>query len=161
MSEQHAFFMRRALMLAEQAAAADEVPVGAVLVVDGKIIGEGYNQVITRNDASAHAEVLALRAGGVQQQNYRLVNSTLYVTLEPCAMCAGLITHARVQTLVFGAPDPRTGATGSAIQVLNHASMNHRVEVVSGVLAQACGDILREFFREKRKKAKNLTEFKN
>lgn len=122
-----------------------------VLVLNDEIIGEGYNQVISLSDPSAHAEAQAIRAAGQSIENYRLVDSTLYVTLEPCAMCAGLITHARVKRLVFGASDPRTGATGTAIEVLNHASMNHKVEVESGVLADECGDILRRFFRARRK----------
>ncbi|MBL4742876.1 MAG: tRNA adenosine(34) deaminase TadA [Idiomarina sp.] len=144
--------MRRALELAAKAAAEDEVPVGAVLVMDDEIVGEGYNQVITLSDPSAHAEAQAIRAAGQAIDNYRLVNSTLYVTLEPCAMCAGLITHARIKRLVFGAPDPRTGATGTAIEVLNHSSMNHKVEIQAGMLADECGDILRQFFRARRKK---------
>ncbi|MGM7448849.1 tRNA adenosine(34) deaminase TadA [Idiomarina sp. ST20R2A10] len=146
-------YMQRALELAEQAQKADEVPVGAVLVMDDKIVGEGYNQVISLSDPSAHAEAQAIRSAGQAIDNYRLVNATLYVTLEPCAMCAGLITHARVKRLVFGATDPRTGATGTAIEVINHASMNHKVEVHSGVLAEECGDILRRFFRARRKSA--------
>lgn len=145
-------YMRRALELAAKAAAEDEVPVGAVLVMDDEIVGEGYNQVITLSDPSAHAEAQAIRAAGQAIDNYRLVNSTLYVTLEPCAMCAGLITHARVKRLVFGAPDPRTGATGTAIEVLNHSSMNHKVELQAGTLADECGDILRQFFRARRNK---------
>ncbi|WP_404398974.1 tRNA adenosine(34) deaminase TadA [Idiomarina loihiensis] len=145
--------MQRALELAEQAQNADEVPVGAVLVMDDKIVGEGYNQVISLSDPSAHAEAQAIRSAGQAIDNYRLVNATLYVTLEPCAMCAGLITHARVKRLVFGATDPRTGATGTAIEVINHASMNHKVEVHNGVLAEECGDILRRFFRARRKSA--------
>lgn len=147
---QHQQFMRRALELAALAEQQDEVPVGAVLVHNGNIIGEGYNQVITLNDPSAHAEAQAIRAAGAAIGNYRLVDTTLYVTLEPCAMCAGLITHARVKTLVFGATDPRTGATGTAIEVINHPSMNHQVEVIGGVLADECGDILRQFFRRRR-----------
>ncbi|MCK7459175.1 tRNA adenosine(34) deaminase TadA [Idiomarina sp. ATCH4] len=146
--------MQRALELAQQAQTADEVPVGAVLVMADKIVGEGYNQVISLSDPSAHAETQAIRSAGQATDNYRLVDSTLYVTLEPCAMCAGLITHARVKRLVFGATDPRTGATGTAIEVINHASMNHKVEVQSGVLAEECGDILRRFFRARRTSAK-------
>jgi len=144
------FYMQRALALAALAEQQDEVPVGAVLVHEGQIIGEGFNQVITLNDPSAHAEVQAIRAAGLQVNNYRLVESTLYVTLEPCSMCAGLITHARVKRLVFGATDPRTGAVESAIKVLNHDCMNHKVEVTSGVLAAECGEILRNFFRKRR-----------
>lgn len=144
------YYMQRALALAAQAEQQNEVPVGAVLVYEGQIIGEGFNQVITLNDSSAHAEVQAIRAAGLQVNNYRLVESTLYVTLEPCSMCAGLITHARVKRLVFGATDPRTGAVESAIKVLNHDCMNHKVEVTSGVLAAECGEILRNFFRKRR-----------
>jgi len=146
----HDVYMNRALELAAQAESFGEVPVGAVLVHNGTIIGEGFNQVITLSDPSAHAEAQAIRAAGAAIGNYRLVDTTLYVTLEPCAMCAGLITHARVKTLVFGATDPRTGATGTAIEVINHPSMNHRVEVIGGVLADACGAILRQFFRQRR-----------
>jgi tRNA(adenine34) deaminase len=147
---QHQQFMQRALELATTAEQHGEVPVGAVLVHQDRIIGEGYNQVITLNDPSAHAEAMAIRAAGQALQNYRLVDTTLYVTLEPCAMCAGLITHARVKTLVYGAADPRTGATGSAITVINHPSMNHQVEVIGDVLANECGELLRQFFRRRR-----------
>jgi tRNA(adenine34) deaminase len=146
----HDVYMNRALELAAQAESFGEVPVGAVLVHNETIIGEGFNQVITLSDPSAHAEAQAIRAAGVAIGNYRLVDTTLYVTLEPCAMCAGLITHARIKTLVFGAKDPRTGATGTAIEVINHPSMNHRVEVIGGVLADECGAILRQFFRQRR-----------
>ncbi|KFZ30475.1 tRNA adenosine deaminase [Pseudidiomarina salinarum] len=142
--------MRRALELAQLAEAHGEVPVGAVVVHNDEIIGEGFNQVIGLHDPSAHAESLAIRAAGQRLQNYRLVGSTLYVTLEPCAMCSGLITHARVKTLVYGAPDPRTGATGTAITVLNHGSMNHKVEVVSGVLEAESAALLKAFFRARR-----------
>jgi tRNA(adenine34) deaminase len=150
MTMQHQLFMQRALALAAAAEQQDEVPVGAVLVHQGRIIGEGYNQVISCNDPSAHAEAVAIRAAGQALQNYRLIDTTLYVTLEPCAMCAGLITHARIKTLVYGAADPRTGATGSAICVINHPSMNHQVEVIGGVMAAECGDLLRQFFRRRR-----------
>lgn len=146
----HEVYMRRALELAQLAETHGEVPVGAVLVHNDEIIGEGFNQVIGLHDPSAHAEALAIRAAGQHLQNYRLVGSTLYVTLEPCAMCSGLITHARVKTLVYGAPDPRTGATGTAITVLNHGSMNHKVEVVSGVLEAESAALLRAFFRARR-----------
>lgn len=153
----HEDYMQRALELAQLAEHNNEVPVGAVLVHNGAIIGEGFNQVIALSDPSAHAEALAIRAAGQQLQNYRLVDTTLYVTLEPCAMCAGLITHARVKTLVYGAPDPRTGATGTAIQVVNHASMNHQVEVIGGVLEAESAELLRSFFRRRRKQ-RNLTK---
>lgn len=153
---EHERFMRRALELAQQAESQGEVPVGAVVVHNDQIVGEGFNQVISLNDPSAHAEAQAIRAAGQLLNNYRLVNTTLYVSLEPCAMCAGLITHARVKTLVFGASDPRTGATGTAIEVLNHASMNHKVEVVGGVLSTDCAAILQEFFRKRRKNNANV-----
>ncbi|WP_417657789.1 tRNA adenosine(34) deaminase TadA [Pseudidiomarina aestuarii] len=149
---QHEFYMQRALELARQAEQHGEVPVGAVLVYNDEIIGEGFNEVIRLNDPSAHAEVQAIRAAGQFIDNYRLVNTTLYVTLEPCAMCAGAITHARIQTLVFGAYDPRTGATGSAIQVLNHTSMNHKAEIIAGVLEEECATLLKQFFRKRRDK---------
>lgn len=148
----HRDYMLRAFELARQAEQQDEVPVGAVLVRDGEIIGEGFNQVISLNDPSAHAEAMAIRAAGKHLQNYRLVNTTLYVTLEPCAMCAGMITHARVATLVYGADDPRTGAAGTALEVLNHATMNHKVELVRGVLAEECGELLSQFFQKRRQK---------
>lgn len=150
----HERYMRRAIELAQQAESLGEVPVGAVIVHDHQIIGEGFNEVIRRNDPSAHAEAQAIRAAGQHLANYRLVDTTLYVSLEPCAMCAGLIVHARVKTVVFATPDPRTGATGTAIQVLNHPSMNHHVEVVSGVLQEQSATILQNFFRKKRELAK-------
>lgn len=148
--QQQQRFMQRALELAAQAEQADEVPVGAVVVKDGQIIGEGFNQVITLNDPSAHAEAQAIRDAGKRLGNYRLVDCDLYVTLEPCAMCAGLITHARIKHLYYAATDPRTGATGTAIEVLNHSSMNHKVDVTSGILADQSADILRRFFRARR-----------
>lgn len=143
--------MQRALELAQRAAASGEVPVGAVLVKDQVIIGEGHNQVITLSDPSAHAEIMALRAAGRAVDNYRIIDTTLYVTLEPCAMCAGAITHARVNTLVFAAKDPRTGAVSSAIEVLNHPTMNHRVNVLDGVLEKQSALLLRRFFQARRK----------
>jgi len=146
----HQDYMQRALELAHCAEQHNEVPVGAVLVYNDEIVGEGYNQVIALNDPSAHAEAIAIRDAGQRLQNYRLVDTTLYVTLEPCAMCAGLITHARVKTLVFGATDPRTGATGSAIDVINHRSMNHQILVISGVCADESAALLRAFFRARR-----------
>lgn len=146
----HEYYMQRALELAALAEQQGEVPVGAILVYNDAIIGEGYNQVITLNDPSAHAEAQAIRAAGQALQNYRLIDTTLYVTLEPCAMCAGLITHARIKTLVYGATDPRTGATGSAIEVINHPTMNHKVEVIGGILAQNSATLLRNFFRQRR-----------
>ncbi len=146
-------YMQRALQLAHQAEDQGEVPVGAVLVLDGEIIGEGWNQPITRCDPSAHAEIMALRAAGQNQQNYRLSNSTLYVTLEPCPMCAGAIVHARVNKVVFGASDPRSGAAGSVFDLLpSDERFNHRTAVVGGVLAEESAAMLRQFFRSRRKK---------
>ena len=144
------YWMGRALDLARCAAEAGEVPVGAVLVRGDEAIGEGWNQPIGACDPTAHAEVLALRAAAARVGNYRLVESTLYVTLEPCPMCAGAIVHARVARVVFGAMDPRAGAAGTVFDVLQSAALNHRAEVVGGVLGEACGMVLREFFRARR-----------
>ena len=143
-------FMRRALELARQAESAGEVPVGAVIVHDGAIIAEGWNQPIRAHDPSAHAEMMALRAAGQALSSYRLLDTTLYVTLEPCAMCAGAMVHARVRRLVFGAADPRAGAAGSVFNVVQHPALNHRIEFTSGVLAEECGALLREFFVARR-----------
>ncbi|WP_417666901.1 tRNA adenosine(34) deaminase TadA [Pseudidiomarina sp.] len=151
----HERYMRRAIELAQQAEQLGEVPVGALVVADDQIIGEGFNEVIRLNDPSAHAEAQAIRAAGKALGNYRLINTTLYVSLEPCAMCAGLITHARIKTLVFGAADPRTGAAGTAINVLNHASMNHQVNIIGGVLQEESATLLQDFFRKRRKNQTN------
>jgi tRNA(adenine34) deaminase len=144
-------FMYRALALAKQAEQAGEVPVGAVLVRDGRIIGEGYNQPIGRHDPSAHAEVMALRAAGEAEGNYRLPGSTLYVTLEPCPMCAGAIVHARVARVVFAASDPRSGAAGSVFDLLpSDQRFNHRTACEGGLLAEEAAELLRAFFRRRR-----------
>ena len=144
-------YMRRALQLAAHARDAEnEVPVGAVLVQDGEIAGLGWNRNITLDDPTAHAEVQALRDAGRRRGNYRLPGATLYVTLEPCAMCAGAIVHARVARVVYGATDPKTGAAGSVFDVLQHERRNHRVEVTGGVLADECANLLRKFFRSRR-----------
>jgi tRNA(adenine34) deaminase len=150
MAETDELYMRRAMALAACAEAEGEVPVGAVLVADGRIVAEGWNRCITLADPSAHAEMIALRAGGQALGNYRLPGTTLYVTLEPCAMCAGAIIHARVARLVFAADDPKTGAAGSVIDLLRTPRFNHRVEVVSGVLAAECAEQLQAFFRARR-----------
>lgn len=143
--------MRRALELAESAASAGEVPVGAVLVgADGAVLGEGCNAPIGRNDPSAHAEMLALRAAGERLQNYRLPGTTLYVTLEPCAMCAGAIVHARVSRLVFAASDPKSGACGSVFDIVRSEHLNHRVIVDSGLLEAESGALLKRFFAARR-----------
>lgn len=144
--------MRRALELARLAAGAGEVPVGAVLVRGDEVIGEGWNRPIGARDPTAHAEVVALRAAAARTGNYRLVDSTLYVTLEPCPMCAGAIIHARVARVVFGATDPRTGAAGSVFNLLQSEALNHRAEVRGEVLAEECGALLRDFFRIRRLK---------
>lgn len=143
-------FMGRALELARCAQAEGEVPVGAVLVWDGEVIGEGWNQPISRHDPTAHAEIQALRAGAARLKRYRLPDTTLYVTLEPCPMCAGAMVHARIRTLVFGAFDPKSGAAGSVIDLLGGDALNHRVECVGGVGADECASLLQEFFKEKR-----------
>jgi tRNA(adenine34) deaminase len=147
------YWMGRALALARRAADAGEVPVGAVLVRDDEVIGEGWNRPIGACDPTAHAEVLALRAASARVSNYRLVDTTLYVTLEPCPMCAGAIIHARVARVVFGAADPRTGAAGTVFDLLKSTLLNHRAEVTGGVLAEECGALLREFFRARRIKS--------
>lgn len=143
-------WMRRALALAAQAEGEGEVPVGAVLVREDACIGEGWNRPIGAHDASAHAEIQALRAAGAQAGNYRLPGSTLYVTLEPCVMCAGAIVHARVARVVFAATDPKTGAAGSRFDTLLSPLHNHRVVVQGGLLAEEAGDQLRRFFRARR-----------
>lgn len=142
--------MRHALGLAQKAADQGEVPVGAVLIRDGEILGEGWNQPISLHDPSAHAEMLALRAGGIAAGNYRLPGSVLYVTLEPCPMCVGAMIHARVERVVFGAFDPKTGAAGSAFNLLGDERHNHRISVSGGVLEEACAEALRAFFRARR-----------
>ena len=142
--------MERALELAATAEAAGEVPVGAVLVRDGQIIAEGANRPIASHDPTAHAEIEALRAGGRVLGSYRLTDTTLYVTLEPCTMCAAAIVHARVRRLVFGAWDPRAGAAGSIVDVFALPGLNHRVDVFGGVLAEECGRRLQQFFADRR-----------
>lgn len=144
-------WMRRALELARYAESQGEVPIGAVLVgPDGSLLGEGWNQPIATRDPTAHAETLALRAAAQRLDNYRLAGTTLYVTLEPCLMCAGAMIHARIQRLVFGAPDPKTGAVQSLYQVLGDSRLNHQVAVTGGVLAEEAGAMLRAFFRSRR-----------
>ncbi len=146
----HQVFMQRAIALAQQAAAADEVPVGAVVVLDGQIIGQGHNQPIATHDPSGHAEIIALRDAGRRVGAYRLPEATLYVTLEPCPMCVGAMIHARVAQVVFGASDPKTGACGGAFSLHQEPSHNHRLQVTGGVEAETCGALLRDFFRKRR-----------
>jgi tRNA(adenine34) deaminase len=145
-------YMQLALQLAQQAAQAGEVPVGALVVKDGEIIGQGYNAPISGHDPSAHAEMVALRNAAQHLAHYRLVGCTLYVTLEPCAMCTGAIQHARIARLVFGASDPKTGACGSVVNLMAEQKLNHHCEVSSGVMAAECGALLSNFFAERRKK---------
>ena len=142
--------MRRALELAAQAEARGEVPVGALVVQGEQVIGEGFNQPITLKDPTAHAEILALRAAATTLGDYRLGGTTLYVTLEPCPMCAAALVHARVARLVFGAWDPRQGAAGSVFNLVTARAMNHQVDCFGGVLADECGALLRRFFESRR-----------
>jgi tRNA(adenine34) deaminase len=143
-------FMHRALELARTAQAAGEVPVGCVIVREGETVAEGWNRPITTRDPTAHAEMVALRAAAAASDSYRLTGTTLYVTLEPCAMCAGAMVHARVHRLVFAATDPRAGAAGSVFNVVQHPALNHRIECTGGVLAEECGALLRDFFVARR-----------
>ena len=148
----HEKWMEHALRLAERSRQEGEVPVGAVIVKDGALIAEGWNQPIDKHDATAHAEIMAIRAAGVAQNNYRLPDTTLYVTLEPCTMCAGAIIHARIANVIYGAADPRTGSAGSAVDVFSGDYHNHRVSVDGGLMKEECGQILRDFFSERRNK---------
>jgi tRNA(adenine34) deaminase len=142
--------MREALAQAALAAAADEVPVGAVVVRDGAVIGRGFNQPISSGDPTAHAEIVALRDAARAIGNYRLTGVRLYVTVEPCLMCVGALVHARVGTLIYGTPEPKAGAVVSAMCALNHPTLNHRVDVVAGVLATECREIVQRFFQTRR-----------
>ena len=144
-------WMRHALTLAKKAAELDEVPVGAVLVKDDQLLAEGWNQPISHNDPTAHAEIMAIRKASRIIENYRLPGSTLYVTIEPCSMCAGAIVHARISRVVFGAFEPRAGAAGSVINLLQNEQFNHQVEITSGLLTEECGQILKDFFAQKRR----------
>ena len=149
-------FMLRAYELAQQAEAIDEIPVGAVIVANNKIISEGFNQSITLNDPSAHAEMIAIRQAGQALQNYRLLDCTLYVTLEPCPMCAGLLVHSRINRLVFASTDLKTGAAGSAFNLVEHQKHNHQIQVTSGIMADECSQLLSAFFKRRRTEKKAL-----
>jgi tRNA(adenine34) deaminase len=151
--------MELALEEARNAAEAGEVPVGAAVVANGHFVGLGQNRVLRDNDPTAHAEIVALRAAAAALGNYRLAGCTLYVTLEPCAMCAGAMIHARIDRLVFGALDPKAGACGSVLTVLNHPQLNHKMELENGILAEEAGELLRTFFRQKRNQTGTLSEF--
>ena len=143
-------FMEQALEQAGLAALAGEVPVGAVIVRNGELISKAFNQPITNHDPSAHAEILALRQAALSAENYRLPGTTLYVTLEPCIMCAGAMLHARVDRIVYGAADPKTGAAGSVLDVFSSKQINHQTVVEGGMMAEECGQLLRDFFKERR-----------
>ncbi|WP_428239754.1 tRNA adenosine(34) deaminase TadA [Gynuella sp.] len=153
-SSEHEYWMALALEQAEKARAIDEVPVGAIVVRDGEVIGEGYNQPISINDPSAHAEIMALRNAAQRVNNYRLPGSTLYVTLEPCTMCFGAMIHARVESLVFGACEPKAGVVCSADQIVKKDYFNHRIKVVKGILESRCGGMLSDFFKARRAQIK-------
>jgi len=147
-------FMEEALHAAQRALEAGEVPVGAVVVCEGRVIAQGWNRNLTGTDPTAHAEIVALREAGTVVGNHRLGDCELFATIEPCAMCAGALVHARIKRLVYGADDPKAGAVHSVMQVLNHPQLNHSMEVKGGVLAGRCGDILQAFFRQRRNERK-------
>lgn len=153
-------WMRHALMLAEKAKAQNEIPVGAVLVKNDQIIGEGWNQSITLNDPTAHAEIMAIRDAGNRMNNYRLIDSTLYVTLEPCCMCSGALVHARIAKVVYGASDFKTGAVDSVMKLLTHESHNHRVESQGDVCQPECSEALSNFFKARRAQKKREKQLK-
>lgn len=147
---EHEFWMRQALALAGQAEKLGEIPVGALVVRDGQLIGTGFNRPIASHDPTAHAEIVAMRDAAERLQNYRLPDSVLYVTIEPCTMCVGAMLHARVDTLVFGATEPRAGAVVSQLELAEQGFFNHRIKVVAGVLDEECGAMMQEFFRRRR-----------
>ncbi len=150
------YWMRQALQLAVRAQSAGEVPIGALLVLDDRVIGEGWNSPIMHHDPTAHAEIMALRQGGQLLANYRLLHTTLYVTLEPCMMCAGAMIHSRLRRLVYGAADMKTGSHEPRLNLLCHSAANHHIEVTAGVLAETCAALLRTFFRQRRAQQKAL-----
>ncbi len=150
------YFMRQALKLAEKAEQQDEIPVGAIVVHENNIIGEGFNRSIQLHDPSAHAEMIAIREAGKHIENYRMLDCTLYVTLEPCPMCSGLLVHSRIKRLVYGASDLKTGAAGSVFNLVDSDKLNHQVEVCSGVLADECSSQLSSFFKRRRAEKKAL-----
>lgn len=154
-------YMAEALALAREAWAAGEVPVGAVVVKDGEIVGRGYNAPISRHDPTAHAEIRALRDAAERLGNYRLPGCALYVTIEPCAMCAGAILHARIARVAYGAPDPKTGAAGSVTDLFAEPRLNHHAEVVGGVMAEECGNLISGFFAARRRQQKEAKDAEN
>lgn len=149
-------WMQMALELAQQARAEDEVPIGAVVVLDDEVIGRGYNRTISDGDPTAHAEIVALRDAARHLNNHRLTGSDLYVTIEPCTMCAGAMVHARIRRLIYGASEPRAGAVSSSIAVLDNPGLNHKVAVESGVLADQAGTMMSEFFQRKRQNQESV-----
>jgi tRNA(adenine34) deaminase len=155
---QDSIYMHQAISQAHNAWALGEVPVGAVVVKDGEIVATGFNQPIGTHDPTAHAEIMALRAAAEILGNYRLPGCELYVTLEPCAMCAGAMMHARLARVVFGAPDPKTGACGSVVNLFEQEKLNHHTEVTGGVMAEECAALLKEFFAERRRAAQKLID---
>ena len=155
----HEHWMRLALHQAERAVECGEVPVGAVVVHEGRVVGAGFNQPIGAADPTAHAEVLALRQAARELGNYRMTGSTLYVTVEPCLMCAGAMVHARVDTLVYGTTEPKAGAVRSVMRALDHLALNHRVQVVGGVLDNECRGVMQEFFKGKREATRPSQEY--
>ena len=161
MSEEDQKWMQYALTLADKAQANGEIPVGAVIVKDGQVIGEGWNQSISLNDPCAHAEIVALRQAGLTVSNYRLLDTTLYVTLEPCAMCAGAMVHGRISRLVYGASDAKTGAAGSVFNLVAHPSLNHQLMITAGVEADTCSEKISAFFRQRRAHHKAVKQAKN
>ena len=152
MTDEDLKFMNLALELAKKAELKNEVPVGALVVLDGKIIGRGMNTSISDYDPTSHAEINAIREAAKATKNYRLKNCSIYVTLEPCAMCVGAIQHARIEKIIYGAPDPKTGACGSMIDLISVKEINHHAEALGGILEKECGQILKDFFLSKRKK---------
>ena len=153
-SEQDLYWMRHALELAARAESEGEVPVGAIVVFENKIIGEGWNRPIIDNDPTAHAEIMALRSAATKINNYRLLDTTLYVTLEPCIMCSGAIIHSRVKRVVYGAKDPKAGAVESAFTILGTDCLNHKVNVTRNILAEECSQVLTDFFKKRRQEKK-------
>ncbi|MBU3616987.1 tRNA adenosine(34) deaminase TadA [Polynucleobacter sp. JS-Polo-80-F4] len=143
-------FMRMAIEQAQLAAQSGEVPVGAVLVKDGQVIAKAFNKPIANHDPSAHAEMLAIREASLVEENYRIPGSALYVTLEPCAMCSGAMLHARIDRVVYGAPDPKTGAAGSVLDLFSSKQINHQTSVEGGIMSEECGQLLRDFFKGRR-----------
>ena len=154
-SGEDAAWMEQALEQARLGAAAGEVPVGALVIKDGEVLGRGHNRNLLENDPTAHAEIVALRQAAARLGNHRLAGCVMVATIEPCSMCAGALVHARIARLVYGAGDPKAGAAGSVIQVINHPRLNHRMEVTAGVLADQCSEILQDFFRRKRDRSES------